>query len=99
MAEATGGTIDDSDRRRRVVPFRYDRTGMETDMPVVGRDMDPIVETSQTTELVTFIDMWLDDNAVWLDARTIDFALDLRTMVGDPSEADDSPREPVGADA
>ncbi len=72
---------------------------MEIDMPVVERDMDPIVETPQPTELVTFIDTWLDDNALWLDSRTIDFALDLRTLVGDPSQADDSPREPVGADA
>jgi hypothetical protein len=72
---------------------------METRMPFVEQDMDTITETAQSTELVAFIDTWLDDNGVWLDSRTIDFALDLRTLIGDAAAPDDTPREPVGADA
>lgn len=71
---------------------------METRMPFVEQDMDTITETAQPTELVAFIDTWLDDNGVWLDSRTIDFALDLRTLIGDAAP-EDTPREPVGADA
>ena len=56
-------------------------------------------ESTITLQTVAFIDTWLDKNAMWIDSRVIDFALDVRTMVSTDSLASSELREPVGADA
>lgn len=66
-------------------------------MPLVEEDMDTLTETP-SVDPVDFIDAWLDDNAVWLDVRTMDFALDLRSMVADAADDPHQVRESVGAD-
>ena len=51
-----------------------------------------------TDDLTRYIDDWLDDNAWRVDARVIDFVLDVRLALAgewDPAELDE--REPVGA--
>lgn len=67
-------------------------------MPVVEEDMDTLT-AAPAVDPVGFIDAWLDDNALWLDVRTMDFALDLRSMVADAADDQDAVKEPVGADA
>jgi hypothetical protein len=49
------------------------------------------------TELTRYIDEWLDENAWRLDARLLDFVLDVRLMAAGavPAAADEA-REPVG---
>ena len=49
------------------------------------------------TELTRYIDEWLDENAWRLDARLLDFVLDVRLMAAEavPAAADEA-REPVG---
>jgi hypothetical protein len=56
-------------------------------------------KTAPTIETVEFIDSWLGDNAMWVDSRVMDFALDVRTLLSSaaPSELDDL--EPAGADS
>ncbi len=56
-------------------------------------------EIVPTIETVEFIDSWLGENAMWVDSRVMDFALDVRTLLSSatPSELDDL--EPAGADA
>jgi hypothetical protein len=71
---------------------------MEDRMPVVEQDMDTLTE-APAVDPVGFIDAWLADNALWLDVRTMDFALDLRSMVADGADDPDTVKEPVGADA
>lgn len=67
-------------------------------MPAVEHNMDSIA-APESTDPVGFIDTWLDDNALWLDARTMDFALDLRSLVTQAAEPEPDVLEPVGADA
>ena len=50
-------------------------------------------------QTVAFIDTWLDENAMWVDSRVVDFALDVRTLLSTDSPAPTEAREPVGADA
>jgi hypothetical protein len=62
------------------------------------------MSTSHTTETTTalasvaFIDEWLSENAMWVDSRVMDFALDLRMLLSSTTAELDE-REPVGADA
>jgi len=56
-------------------------------------------ESMTTLQTVAFIDTWLDENAMWIDSRVIDFALDLRTLMSDDFATPPETREPVGADA
>lgn len=67
-------------------------------MPAVEPDMD-ITETPENLDPVGFIDTWLEDNALWLNARTMDFALDLRSLVTEAPDGEPDILEPVGADA
>jgi len=54
-----------------------------------------------TTELrpVEFIDAWLSENAMWVDSRVVDFALDVRTLLSAENSYPTQGRERVGADA
>jgi hypothetical protein len=52
-----------------------------------------------TLETVEFIDSWLDENAMWVDARVMDFALDVRTLLSADPLADNDERSKVDADA
>jgi len=52
-----------------------------------------------TLETVVFIDTWLSENAMWVDSRVMDFALDIRTLLSTESPTSNETREPVGADA
>ena len=54
-----------------------------------------------TTELrpVEFIDAWLTENAMWIDSRVMDFALDVRTLLSSEDLYPTQGRERVGADA
>ena len=54
-------------------------------------------ETTTTLQTVAFIDTWLDENAMWVDTRVMDFALDVRTLLSTDSPAPNEIREPVGA--
>jgi hypothetical protein len=56
-------------------------------------------ESTNTLQTVAFIDTWLDENAMWVDARVMDFALDVRTLLSTESPTATETREPVGADA
>ncbi len=56
-------------------------------------------ESTTTLQTVAFIDTWLDDNAMWVDSRVMDFALDVRTLLSDESPTPTETREPVGAAA
>ncbi len=56
-------------------------------------------ESMKTLQTVAFIDTWLDENAMWIDSRVIDFALDVRTLLSHDSALPTETREPVGADA
>ncbi len=47
------------------------------------------------TELVEYIDEWIDENAWRLDERIIDFALDVRFMASGKSSAPVETPEPV----
>jgi hypothetical protein len=60
---------------------------------------EPKNEKTHTLETVEFIDSWLDKNAMWVDARVMDFALDVRTLLSsDRLDENGEPRK-VGADA
>jgi hypothetical protein len=52
-----------------------------------------------TLQTVEFIDSWLNENAMWVDTRVMDFALDVRTLLSTDSMSDHEDREPIGADA
>ena len=56
-------------------------------------------ESTTMLQTVAFIDTWLDENAMWVDSRVVDFALDVRTLLSTDSPAPNEVREPVGADA
>jgi len=56
-------------------------------------------ESIDTLQTVAFIDTWLDENATWVDARVLDFALDIRTLLSTDSLTPNETRESVGADA
>ena len=56
-------------------------------------------ESIDTLQTVAFIDTWLDENAMWVDARVMDFALDIRTLLSSDSLTPNETRESVGADA
>lgn len=61
--------------------------------------------TERTTEAqpklqtVEFIDAWLDQNALWVDSRVMDFALDVRTLLSSDNPSEFEEREPITADA
>ncbi len=57
------------------------------------------IESTITLQTVAFIDTWLDDNAMWVDSRVMDFALDVRTLLLTDVPIPNVDREPVGADA
>jgi len=48
---------------------------------------EPSVQ-DRSTEAVAFIDAWLSEHAWWADARSIDFALDVRRVLSDAEEAE-----------
>ena len=56
-------------------------------------------ESTTTLQTVAFIDTWLDKNAMWIDSRVIDFALDVRTQLSTDAPTAPETREPVGAAA
>jgi hypothetical protein len=56
-------------------------------------------ETTHTLQTVEFIDSWLDKNAMWVDARVMDFALDIRTLLSADPLAENDERTKVSADA
>jgi len=56
-------------------------------------------EPTPTLQTVEFIDAWLDQNAMWVDARVMDFALDVRTLLSSDSLSENDKRSKVGADA
>jgi hypothetical protein len=56
-------------------------------------------ETTHTLHTVEFIDSWLDKNAMWVDARVMDFALDVRTLLSSDPLAENDDRLKIGADA
>jgi hypothetical protein len=41
---------------------------------------------NRSTEAVAFIDAWLNEHAWWADARSIDFALDVRRVLSDAEQ-------------
>ena len=55
-------------------------------------------ERIHTLETVEFIDSWLDENAMWVDARVMDFALDVRTLLSADPLADNHEHQKVDAD-
>ena len=56
-------------------------------------------ETTHTLQTVEFIDSWLDENAMWVDARVMDFALDVRTLLSSDPLAENDERLKISADA
>jgi hypothetical protein len=58
-----------------------------------------LIESTTTPQTVAFIDAWLSENAMWIDSRVMDFALDLRTILSTDLPAPNEIREPVGAAA
>ena len=60
---------------------------------------EPKNETTHTLETVEFIDSWLDKNAMWVDARVMDFALDVRTLLSSDRLDENGEHRKVGADA
>ncbi|MEN8233711.1 MAG: hypothetical protein ABFR89_02165 [Actinomycetota bacterium] len=56
-------------------------------------------ESTTTLATVEFIDSWLNENAMWVDSRVMDFALDVRTLLSTDSHVVIEELEPVGADA
>jgi len=56
-------------------------------------------ETTHTIQTVEFIDSWLDKNAMWVDARVMDFALDVRTLLSSHKLGENAERPKIGADA
>jgi hypothetical protein len=56
-------------------------------------------ERTHTLQTVEFIDSWLDKNAMWVDARVMDFALDVRTLLAADPLAENDERSKVPADA
>jgi hypothetical protein len=56
-------------------------------------------ERIHTLETVEFIDSWLDENAMWVDARVMDFALDVRTLLSADPLAHNDEHQKVDADA
>jgi hypothetical protein len=56
-------------------------------------------ETTHTLQTVEFIDSWLDQNAMWVDARVMDFALDVRTLLSSDPLAKSDERMKVSSDA
>ncbi|MEN8114691.1 MAG: hypothetical protein ABFS21_09910 [Actinomycetota bacterium] len=56
-------------------------------------------ETTTTLATVAFIDEWLSENAMWVDSRVMDFALDVRTLLSSDVVVEFEELEPVGADA
>jgi hypothetical protein len=57
------------------------------------------IETTHTLQTVEFIDSWLDKNAMWVDARVMDFALDVRTLLSSDPLAENDERLKISADA
>lgn len=42
----------------------------------------------RSSEAVELIDAWLSEHAWWADARSIDFALDVRAVLSESEDAD-----------
>ena len=40
----------------------------------------------RSNEAVALIDAWLNEHAWWADARSIDFALDVRAVLAEPAD-------------
>jgi hypothetical protein len=60
---------------------------------------EPKNDKTHTLETVEFIDSWLDKNAMWVDARVMDFALDVRTLLSSDRLNENGEHQRVGADA
>ena len=58
-----------------------------------------MTETTPALATVAFIDEWLSENAMWVDSRVMDFALDVRMLLSADAAELIEDREPVGADA
>jgi hypothetical protein len=56
-------------------------------------------EIAPTIETVEFIDSWLGENAMWVDSRVMDFALDVRTLLSSAMASELDDLEHAGADA
>ena len=56
-------------------------------------------EATPTLQTVEFIDSWLNENAMWVDTRVMDFALDVRTLLSSDELAENEDLQPIGADA
>lgn len=52
----------------------------------------------RSTEAVAFIDAWLSEHAWWVDARSIDFALDVRRVLSDSEKEDFAGEDTPGSD-
>lgn len=47
----------------------------------------------RSTEAVALIDAWLNEHSWWADNRAIDFALDVRAVLADGDENDETDTE------
>jgi len=56
-------------------------------------------EATPTLQTVEFIDSWLSENAMWVDTRVMDFALDVRTLLSSDELSESEDLQPIGADA
>ena len=56
-------------------------------------------EATPTLQTVEFIDSWLSENAMWVDTRVMDFALDVRTLLSSDELSENDDLQPIGADA
>ena len=56
-------------------------------------------EATPTLQTVEFIDSWLSENAMWVDTRVMDFALDVRTLLSSDELSESDNLQPIGADA
>lgn len=56
-------------------------------------------EATPTLQTVEFIDSWLSENAMWVDTRVMDFALDVRTLLSSDELSESDNFQPIGADA
>ena len=56
-------------------------------------------QATPTLQTVEFIDSWLNENAMWVDTRVMDFALDVRTLLSSDELSENEDLLPIGADA
>jgi hypothetical protein len=56
-------------------------------------------EATPTLQTVEFIDSWLSENAMWVDTRVMDFALDVRTLLSSDELSENEDLRPISVDA